>query len=215
MMFFRSALFGAALFCSLTGGGGVAAAGASVQDGFLRDVTSIAEESGLMASDANVEVAVQLSDEEILANNPLLARFFETIEDEEKYAVWKEKRMPQLLLQIEASSRKSNKKQKKWARKAMVKSEIEACYPQNYWKQAAYDGCRRWEWYWFIPVCKDYSCYAGDNMIWPLCHHGCNGWKDDGTRCFKPCAGQSTTPTQCDMPCAYRMETPALAQFLI
>jgi hypothetical protein len=46
-------------------------------------------------------------------------------QDEEKYAVWEKERMPQLLLQIEASSKKSNKKQKKWARKAMVKSEIE------------------------------------------------------------------------------------------
>jgi hypothetical protein len=46
-------------------------------------------------------------------------------QDPEKYAVWEKERMPQLLLQIEASSKKSNKKQKKWARKAMVKSEIE------------------------------------------------------------------------------------------
>lgn len=49
----------------------------------------LAEETGSIASDSNLDLdevvvansaSVQLSDEEILANNPKLAKFFETIE---------------------------------------------------------------------------------------------------------------------------------------
>ena len=57
--------------------------------------------------------------------------------------------------------------------------------------------CSRWKKVWFANVCVGYSCHSGDNMIWPLCHRGCNGWSDDGTRCFKKCSYQSTTPSAC------------------
>ena len=52
------------------------------QRGFLRDVATAADGNGLLVSDAvaPAESYVQLSDEEILADNPDLARFFEMIE---------------------------------------------------------------------------------------------------------------------------------------
>ena len=169
---------------------------------FLRDVTQSAADAGFLASDANQvapqESYVQLSDEEILAANPDLAEFFEMIEDDEKLAAWEVEKVPQLLLEIEASKRKASKKQKKWSRKAMVKSEIESCWVRNYWKDAAYWAkCRRWKKVWFVNVCTSHYCDSGDNMIFPLCHHGCNGWSDDGTRCWKKCSSQSTTPSAC------------------
>lgn len=41
------------------------------------------------------------------------------------------------LLEIQANANAGRAKQKTWARKAMVKSEIEACWVRSYWKQAA------------------------------------------------------------------------------
>ena len=98
-----------------------------------------ADGNGILVSDAvtPVESYVQLSDEEILADNPDLARFFEMIEDDEKYAKWEKEEMPLVLAEIKASANSGRTRQKKWARKAMVKSEIEACWVRSYWKKAA------------------------------------------------------------------------------
>ena len=35
------------------------------------------------------------------------------------------------------------------------------------------------------------------SQLFPLCHHGCNGWQDDGTRCWKRCSQQSTATSEC------------------
>jgi len=207
MMFFsKASIFGSALWVSSLNG--AIAVQVEPERAFLRDVAQVAAEKGLVASDAAASADyfdpwyggtyVQLSDEEILANNKGLADFFEMIEDEEKYAKWEKEEMPQLLLEIEANANAGRKNQKSWARKAMVKSEIEACWVRNYWKQAAYGApCRRKECVWGVCVCTSYYCHGSDNLWWPLCHRSCNGWSDDGTRCWKKCASQSTTPSAC------------------
>lgn len=212
MMFISTAsIFGSALWISSANGAIAVQQADSFVDqerGFLRDVAKVAVEEGLVASDATASADyldpwyggtyVQLSDEEILANNKGLADFFEMIEDDEKYAKWEKEEMPQLLLEIQANANAGRTRQKQWARKAMVKSEIEACNVRNYWKEAAYWAhCRRWEKAWFINICTSHGCHGSDNLIWPLCHRSCNGWSDDGTRCWKKCDSQSTTPTAC------------------
>jgi hypothetical protein len=207
-MFFPrvAGLFGSALFLISSTAGHAGATEIKVdpfvekQRGFLRDVATAADGNGLLVSDAvaPAESYVQLSDEEILADNPDLARFFEMIEDDEKYAKWEKEEMPQILLEIKASRNSGRTKQKKWARKAMVKSEIEACWVRSYWKKAAYWAwCSRWKKVWFASICIGHSCHSGDNLVWPLCHRGCKGWSDDGFKCYKKCASQSTTPSAC------------------
>jgi len=160
--------------------------------------------SNILASDAipdqlTVGSKVILSDEEILANNPELASMFEVLNDEDKFSKWEKEEMPGLLLEIEASKRKSSRKQKKWARKALMSSEVSICNRKNYWKDFAYGvKCRRWDKAWFVSYCGGgYYCDSGDTQIWPLCHHGCNGWQDDGTRCWKRCSQQSTATSEC------------------
>ncbi len=48
----------------------------------------------------------------------------------------------------------------------MVKSEIDTCYPQNYWKDIANGArCTKWEKVWFVSVCVGYGCDSGDNLV--------------------------------------------------
>jgi hypothetical protein len=106
-MFFPrvAGLFGSALFLISSTAGHAGATEIKVdpfvekQRGFLRDVATAADGNGLLVSDAvaPAESYVQLSDEEILADNPDLARFFEMIEDDEKYAKWEKEEMPQIV----------------------------------------------------------------------------------------------------------------------
>lgn len=167
---------------------------------------SIADESGeLLTSDM---VRIGEAEEQGFTMHPDLVDFYDMIEDDEKFAIWEKEQManPSTLVEVDnmnSRSRKSTSKpQKKWARKAVAKSEITSCWREKTWKTACkVKVCHRWEKHWWtfgLGWCADSSCAnESDIEVLGCCHQHCGGYSDDGTSCTKPCASQSTTPYTC------------------